>query len=280
MKDWKQRLDAASLNQEDLNKLVMNFLVLEGYQDVAEKFQKESGTKPEIPLESIKDRMEIRKAVQSGNITAGIEKVNDLNPEILDTQPSLYFHLQQQRLLELLRNDRIEQALQFAQQQLAPRALQQPDFLEEMEKIMLLLAFGDKSASPTAQLLAPEQRAKVASELNDAILSSQSQNKPPRLCTLLKRLVWAQRQLDTTVDFPKIACSDFVTATLKPPSPPPVPSTPTLLPSAVPTPTLGPVSQPATPVPMSLSAASPSTPVLSATTTATSSAPGPSTPMR
>ena len=37
---------------------------------------------------------EIRNAIQRGEISAAIEKVNDLNPEILDTNPQLFFHLQ------------------------------------------------------------------------------------------------------------------------------------------------------------------------------------------
>ncbi|MED6146454.1 Glucose-induced degradation complex subunit [Stylosanthes scabra] len=44
----------------------------------------------------------LKKAVQSGNVEDAIEKVNDLNPEVLDTNPNLCFHLQQQRLIELI----------------------------------------------------------------------------------------------------------------------------------------------------------------------------------
>ena len=35
--------------------------------------------------------------------TQVIEKVNDLNPEILDSHPELYFMLKQQHLIELIR---------------------------------------------------------------------------------------------------------------------------------------------------------------------------------
>lgn len=39
-------------------------------------------TQPGIDLGAITDRMEIRKAVQSGNVEEAIERVNDLNPEV------------------------------------------------------------------------------------------------------------------------------------------------------------------------------------------------------
>lgn len=40
--------------------------------------------------------------------------------QILDTNPKLYFHLQQQRLIEYIRQGRISEALEFAQDELAP----------------------------------------------------------------------------------------------------------------------------------------------------------------
>lgn len=66
----------------DLNRLVMNYLVIEGYKDAAEQFSLESGLEPTIDLESIQERMEIRHAIQSGDVDTAIELVNDVNPEV------------------------------------------------------------------------------------------------------------------------------------------------------------------------------------------------------
>jgi hypothetical protein len=99
----------------------MNYLVIEGYKDAAEKFSMEAGISTNVDLSSIQDRMDIRNAIQDGNIEEAIEKVNDLDPEILDTNPKIYFHLQQQRLIELIRENKIAEALEFAQEELAPR---------------------------------------------------------------------------------------------------------------------------------------------------------------
>lgn len=43
--EWEKKLNAVKLRKEDMNTLVMNFLVTEGYVEAAEKFQRESGTK-------------------------------------------------------------------------------------------------------------------------------------------------------------------------------------------------------------------------------------------
>ncbi len=68
--------------QRDLNRLVMNYLVIEGYKDAAEKFSTEAGVAPSVNLSSIEDRMQIRHAVQSGSVEHAVERVNDLDPEV------------------------------------------------------------------------------------------------------------------------------------------------------------------------------------------------------
>lgn len=195
----------------------MNFLVIEGYQDVAAAFQRETDIKPDVSLDSIDERMAIRKAVQSGDVTAAIERVNELNPQILNTNAQLSLHLQQQRLIELIRADQLDAALSFAQTELAPRTVSSPEFLTEMERIMSLLAFPttEHSKSPSATLLGMDQRQRVANELNEAILRSQGQHKEPRLSTAAKRLVYEQERLGRELDFPQLLVTDLLTGTLQ-----------------------------------------------------------------
>ncbi|XP_068639802.1 protein GID8 homolog isoform X3 [Aristolochia californica] len=213
--EWERKLNDVKIRKEDMNKLVMNFLVTEGYVEAAEKFRMESGTE-HIDLMTITDRMAVKKAVQSGNVEDAIEKVNDLNPEILDTNPQLFFHLQQQRLIELIRNGKVEEALEFAQEELAPRGEENQSFLEELERTVALLAFEDVSNCPVGDLLDISQRLKTASEVNAAILTSQSHEKDPKLPSLLKMLIWAQNQLDEKAAYPRI--NDLSTAVLEDPS--------------------------------------------------------------
>ncbi|ONL95756.1 LisH and RanBPM domains containing protein [Zea mays] len=80
--EWERKLRDVKIRKEDMNRLVMNFLVTEGFVDAADKFRIESGTQPEIDLAIIADRMEVKRAVQSGNVQEAIEKINDLNPTV------------------------------------------------------------------------------------------------------------------------------------------------------------------------------------------------------
>lgn len=60
----------------------------QGYVEAAHTFELESGTPPGVDLGAITDRMEIRRAVQSGNVEEAIERVNDLNPEARPSRAS------------------------------------------------------------------------------------------------------------------------------------------------------------------------------------------------
>jgi hypothetical protein len=57
----------------------------------------------------------------------------------------------------------------------------QHQFLEELERTVALLAFEDSANSPVSDLLDISQRQKTASELNAAILTSQSHEKGMQL---------------------------------------------------------------------------------------------------
>lgn len=104
----------------------------------------------------------------------------------------------------MIRQGSFQEALEFATEEMAPRGEEHPEFLEELERTMALLAFQDSIDSPVQELLHPGQRQKTASELNAAILISQSQEKDPKLPNLLKMLAWSQEQLDERMNYPRI----------------------------------------------------------------------------
>jgi len=217
--EWDKRLNAIKFKKEDVNQLVMNYLIIEGHKDAAEKFQKESGTKPEVELSTISKRMEIRSSIQNGQIEEAIQKVKELHPMILNNE-SILFHLQQQQLIELIRRGNIEEALIFAQKELAPKCENSKEFMAELEITMALFAFTvfqdnnivihTMCPPNVSKLLDPSQRSKTATELNSAILIAMNQQKEPKLPTLLKMLKWSQNVSLEKYKYPKI--TDFSTA--------------------------------------------------------------------
>lgn len=160
--------------------------------------------------ESIQARVEIRNAIHAGDIETAIEKINDLNPQILDTDPALHFSLLRLQLIELIRkctqspNTDITPALTFASSQLAPRAPTNPTFLQQLEMTMALLIFPQENLSPNlAKLLEPGLRQEVANDVNEAILASMGAAREARLRNLVRLRSWAeQKARDAGKDLP------------------------------------------------------------------------------
>lgn len=150
--------------------------------------------------------------------------------QILDTNPLLFFHLQQQRLIELIRGGNVSQALQFASEELAPRGEEFPNLLPELEKTMALLAFDLPTNGSTAfeapahiaQLLSPAQKLRTAGELNAAILASQSQGCDPKLPQMLRIMGQGEELLGLDgpgkLQFPHLALLSAVDANAEPTS--------------------------------------------------------------
>ncbi|KAJ1793921.1 hypothetical protein LPJ59_004648, partial [Coemansia sp. RSA 2399] len=130
----------------------------------------------------------------------------------------------QQQLIELIRQGKAEEALEFAQEELAPHGEEHPELLRELERTMALLAFDNVAMastngshmSPLADLLDFAHRQQTANELNAALLAAHSQPKEPKLPALLQLLAWTQDQLDKKATYPRI--NNIIEAVLEDPA--------------------------------------------------------------
>lgn len=43
LEKWNEEINKIKVNRQDMNKLVLNYLIIEGYKDAVEKFIKETG---------------------------------------------------------------------------------------------------------------------------------------------------------------------------------------------------------------------------------------------
>jgi hypothetical protein len=199
---FQRKVDDVKPSKTDINFVIMDYLVSEGYPRAAEKFAKEANIQLPLEEESIQSRVEIRRAIHAGDIDTAITKINDLNPQILDTDPALHFDLLRLQLIELIRvctssaASDITPALNFASSQLAPRAATNPDFLRDLELTMSLLIF--LPAAPGTlqrelnELLEPSLRRNVASKVNEAILTSMGARGESRMRSLVRLRQWAE----------------------------------------------------------------------------------------
>jgi hypothetical protein len=126
---WNEEINKLRVNRQDMNKLVLNYLIVEGYKDAVEKFIKETGISgmyilfiyiAEYDSELLEKRMKVRGLIISGKIDDAINDINDINSEILENNPAIHFELQKQKLIEIIKQNKIEEALLFAQNKLFP----------------------------------------------------------------------------------------------------------------------------------------------------------------
>jgi len=66
----------------DINALILDYLMMEGYPNAAAKFCKEANLQPQQPDPSIQTRQDIQHAIHSGNIETAISALNKLDPEV------------------------------------------------------------------------------------------------------------------------------------------------------------------------------------------------------
>lgn len=98
--------------------------------------------------------------------------------------------LQQQKLIELIRDKDIEGALEYAQNYLSERGEENPDVLNELEKTLALLAFENPENSPFGELLHPSQRQKVRQLLvRMAVRCHQTLRKVPLIFLVTKSAI-------------------------------------------------------------------------------------------
>lgn len=86
---WLTRLDAID---SDINFVIMDYLINEGYPSAAKKFAMEANIQPPVEEESILPRVEIRNAIYAGDIEKAIHKINDLNPQVSIPSPPRITH--------------------------------------------------------------------------------------------------------------------------------------------------------------------------------------------
>jgi len=80
---WNSQMSQVHVCREELNKLIMNYLILEGHKEGALTFQRESGVQAdEIDLDLIDARVMVKSLINQGEIESAIRAINDLNPEV------------------------------------------------------------------------------------------------------------------------------------------------------------------------------------------------------
>ena len=205
--EWDSKLDQIKIPRAQMNRLVMDYLITEGYQEAADNFQIESGISI-LTEDYFAERDSIRKALMSGDIDKAVLLANSISPTILESQPKLMFELRVQKLINYIRENKISEALAYGQEVLAPAAQGNSELLTELEKAMSLIAFNDILQSPLADICSPMHKLRLASEVNGAVIQFyQNIKRTSKLTDVCKILAWSQRNLEKKFVLPDMQIS-------------------------------------------------------------------------
>ncbi|KAL4427270.1 hypothetical protein ABPG74_011506 [Tetrahymena malaccensis] len=218
LEQWKDELKNVKIAKQDMNKLIMNFFLIEGYKEAAEKFRDESQTEiSDQDFECMQPRIDIRKLILNGQIDEAIKELDKTNKKVLEQNKDINFNIKLQKCIEFIKKEQIDEAIQFAQEELLPILESSNDkkdqYQDSMEKVMSLLAFENLEESPYQHLVGNSQRIKISSQVNYEMLKGQ-QEKENKLPTLIKLLLWSQEKLSEKLEFPQIkniSTAKFVT---------------------------------------------------------------------
>jgi glucose-induced degradation protein 8 len=70
------------ISSRDIHAMILDYLVLHGYNDTARKFASEANFRADVNDYDMHARVLIKRDILNGSLEAAVEKVNDLNPEV------------------------------------------------------------------------------------------------------------------------------------------------------------------------------------------------------
>ena len=194
-------------NCSELDKLVLNFLLVEGYKEAADAFAHESSLPtptPTTPTASISTRTALRHHLLAGDCRAAISLLNDACPDLLDGDHLLAARLYVQLFVEMVRvnnnsnSEGVREVLMVAREQVAPVLLaalkkaankqasaDAETLLNDFNKALAVLLVQGEAAGKCGVMEVGRRKA-VAVAVNKAVLEAAGQESESILPKLLQ----------------------------------------------------------------------------------------------
>ncbi|GER26554.1 LisH and RanBPM domains containing protein [Striga asiatica] len=159
------------VNNNDINKIILSYLVHNCYEDTLNAFIACTGEKhPVRNLEDLEKRKQIYHVALDGNASEAIRLTEEFAPGLLDDDKTLHFDLLSLQFIGIVCSRKLDDALHFAQSKLNPFAKEQR-FVDQLKDCVGLLVYDEPEKSPMFHLFSLERRQHIADSLNRAILA-------------------------------------------------------------------------------------------------------------
>ena len=203
---WQKELNIQKLNKDKMNKIIANYLFIQGYCQPLKKFISEAKIQFDFDEKLLNQRFLIRQLITTNQIEKAIQEINSIDKNILIENKVINFVLQRQILFNYIKENKLQEALNFAKDNLLPLSEGDEFLYKELEKAMGVLAYENINDSPEKELITDKFLEKVASKINLVILNYLSGNKMINLNLdlLLKLTIYVQQELKKEINFPII----------------------------------------------------------------------------
>jgi len=203
---WKKELNLQKMNKDKMNQIIANYLFIQGYCLPLKKFISESKIKFDFDEKLLNQRFLIRQLISTNQIEKAIQEINLIDKKILSENKIIYFVLQRQILLNYIKENKLQEALNFARDTLLPLSEGDEFLYKELEKAMGLLAYENINDAPEKELFTEKFLEKIATKMNLVILNYLSGNKMINLNLdlLIKLTMYVQQELKKEITFPII----------------------------------------------------------------------------
>jgi len=203
---WFKELNSRKINKEHMNKIIANYLFIQGYSIPLKKFISEAQIKFDFDEKLLNKRYKIRELITKNKIEEAINEINSLDVNILKENKIIHFVLQRQRLINYIQDNNLSECISFAKNVLLPM-VEGDDFLfKELEKTMGLMVYENLNDAPEKELISDKFLEKISSKVNLVILNFLSGDKTVHfnLEILIKLMMLMQNELKNEIDFPQI----------------------------------------------------------------------------
>ena len=203
---WQKELNVQKMNKDKMNKIIANYLFIQGYCQPLKKFISEAKIQFDFDEKLLNQRFLIRQLITTNQIEKAIQEINSIDKNILIENKVINFVLQRQILFNYIKENKLQEALNFAKDNLLPLSERDEFLYKELEKAMGVLAYENINDSPEKELITDKFLEKVASKINLVILNYLSGNKiiNLNLDLLLKLTIYVQQELKEEINFPII----------------------------------------------------------------------------
>mmetsp|Transcript_28388 Transcript_28388/g.23824 ORF Transcript_28388/g.23824 Transcript_28388/m.23824 type:complete len:171 (+) Transcript_28388:38-550(+) len=158
-----------------INYLIIDYFIFKGKKELAETFSKEC----DIPLSekqyalinSFGERKDVTELLKYGHIEKAIDKINNISINIIDGNNNIQYILERQQLIELIREQKRTEALQYVNNSLWTKISNDKDKLNEIQKIMSHVVHSEEALIKINSIyFSNEYREETANKVNDELL--------------------------------------------------------------------------------------------------------------